>query len=369
MVFPNPFSQYIRHKAAPLGITVWVVVMSELTGGAIASEGSLASRSTQNISTAMSSQRSSQLLGSGGSSQSVDLTFTTDRYWVTVFRQNGQIYMTVFDQQSQSILLENNPAVLISDSGTFWRTYRSTLGSIEVFARNNPNGNTELEIFSGGQQAYFGRGTIGAPTQPGGTPTTPINQPGTQQSTLLAFDTAEYRVQVYRQGQTYLDLLDRRTNTFLIQQAPAAIAPPRQVGDTSRTYVTQGAFQAVARLNSNQSTELELWSNGGQVYRANGSNPSGSDTGFAIAPSTGYLGNDFEVPNQARITERAVNLRDRISTDGLIVATLLQCTTVNVLQKTYSATDRYIWYWVDVSGQMSGWVRGDLLSVGQTACS
>ncbi|MEB3213828.1 MAG: SH3 domain-containing protein, partial [Leptolyngbyaceae bacterium] len=227
-------------------------------------------------------------------------------------------------------------------------------------------GNTELEILSGGQQFYFGQGSPGT-----GNPSFPDNGNPSASSTLLSFDTNDYRTRVYQlNNQVFMDVVDVRTSTFLMRQAPTAIAPQQQTAVASRTYAaTQGPYQAFATVSSNRATELQLWSNGSQVYRANGFNPSGSDIGFNDSPSTGYMGNDFAVPTQAQITTRSANLRDRPSTtSSAVVATLLQCTEVTVTQKQYNTGDRYVWYFIDIRGQARGWIRGDLINTDVPSC-
>ncbi|MEL6221785.1 MAG: SH3 domain-containing protein [Cyanobacteria bacterium J06627_8] len=370
MVAHSRFSAYVRRKVSLFAIAGSISAGVGFSSGAIAAvndpEHQLSSFT--DVSGAIVTQRIAQRFDEGGSSQASGetLAFSTERYSVRVYRQNNQLFMDLLDRQSQRAILQRSSTALIAPANTFWRTYRSASGSVEVFARNDPNGNTELEIFSGGQPFYFGRGSInggGQPTTPGGGNTAPA-------SALLSFDTNDYRVRVYRpSNQIVMDLIDVRSNAFLINQSPTAIAPQQQTVATSRTYVTtQGAYQVFASVNSNRATELQLWSNGNQVYRGAGFNAAGSDLGFGNAPSTGFFGNDFAVPAQARITARTANLRDRTSTNGTIVATLLQCTLVTATQKQYNTADRHIWYFIDIPGQARGWIRGDLVDVNSTAC-
>jgi hypothetical protein len=366
MVVRSRFEIGFGYKLTLLGATSWVLAGLGGASGAIASaETHHRPLRISDVSELDESHIVAPQMGEGGSSQTSGETvrFSTERYFVRVYRQSGQLLMDVFDRQSQRYLLQGNPTTLDSPPNAFWRTFRSMRGGLDVYARNDPNGNTELEIFSGGQQFYFGQGSTNVVTpQPQPQPQPPTNTP-----VRLSFNTNDYRVQVYQsnQQQLLMDVFDIRANSFLIRQSPAAIVPQQQTTATSRTYTTtQGALQVFASINANRTTGLELWNNGRRIYSAVGSNAAGSDVG---GTGTGYSGNDFNVPAQARVIARTANLRSMASTTGAIVATLLECIAVTAIQKQYNTTDRYVWYLVDVPGQARGWIRGDLLEVEPTA--
>lgn len=362
---------------ATWGVGACGITLLSFGSVAIAHPQPLSSRIQSSETSSISASHLTKQSGSAGTSQTQDnlLNFETTRYWVRVYRQNGQLYMNLFDKQEQALTFNQVPTSISPGSEDNWRTYVSTFEEFQAYARRSPNGSTELELFSNGQQIYFSGGSN--PSDNGGNPpnTDVIAQPppdtGQSLETVLAFETNDYAVRVYRQnGQLYMNLFDKRVAELLLQETPATVVPSSDSGNTGQSYVnTQGEFQAFARIAQNRSTELEIRSNGALTYRAAGYNTSGTMTGLSGTPTNeGYIGNDFSVPAQARITGNIVNLRRQPSTGAAIVTTVPQCIIVNVVQRVRNDSDRYIWYQIEGTGQGEGWIRGDLLSVGQTSC-
>ena len=368
---------------ATWGVGACGITLLSFDSVAIALPQSLSTRRQHSETPSVSMAYLTKQSGSAGTSQTQDnlLNFETTRYWVRVYRQNGQLYMNLFDKQEQALTFNQVPTSIAPGSENNWRTYISTFGEVQAYARRSPNGSTELELFLDGQQTYFSSGLdpsngSNPSDSDDNSPNTGViaqPPPNTDQllETILAFDTDDYAVRVYRQnGQLYMNLFDKRVAELLLQEAPATVVPSSGAGNTGQSYVnTEGEFQAFARIAQNRSTELEIRSNGVLTYRADGYNTSGTMTALSVTPANeGYIGNDFSVPAQARITGNIVNLRRQPSTSAAIVTTVPQCIIVNVVQRVRNDSDRYIWYQIEGTGQVEGWIRGDLLSVGQTSC-
>ncbi len=380
----NTPSALIKKRFAQLGCVLGSVTVLSMGQGAIALPALIPSLnadepSPSNSPTATDGsapQPSSLIINqgtqSGGTSQTQEtaLEFATDRYRVRVYRQNGQLFMNLFDMQTQVLEFNGVPAEVAPRRSTDdnWRSYVNSLGEFQAYARSNPNGDTELEFLARGQQTYIANGADAAGSDITNPPASPPNQ---AQENILMFDTDDYAVRVYRQnGELYMNLFDKRTTALVFQNTPAEVMLPRSADDNWRSYVnSRGEFQAFARIAPNRATELEIRSNGVQTYRANGHNATGADT-TSLRPisTTGYMGNDFAVPTRVRTIGGSINLREQPSTTSAIATQLPECTLVNAVQKIYSDADQHIWYRIETSDQREGWIRGDLLSMNPSQC-
>ena len=199
------------------------------------------------------------------------LFFDTNTYAVRVFRQNGLLFMRVFNRD-RSVREQDGALTTIAAQGEGQTVYVS---SGDNFIRNNQrqavgyrvsvdtNSNTELRIVSNEGSTLLLESGFNAIVSEPPTQTSPTTVAA--QDTILRFTTNTYGTRVFRQnGQLLMNVNVNQTGANELSANPTTIAPPRNQNDTWTTYASTRRdnngelITYLARVSPSGVAELEI---------------------------------------------------------------------------------------------------------------
>jgi len=152
----------------------------------------------------------------GDTSQNV--LFRTKSYVAQIIWRRGIPYMTV-SNNGWRVLSDVRAQVLPPRGvGDRWTTYTAVSGDYMAYVRVSPDGEGAIEITQSGERVREEYATAFIPKPP--TAKTVIQR----DTTLLAFETLEYRVRVFRQkGDLFMNLYNKKKETTDLQQVPVTM--------------------------------------------------------------------------------------------------------------------------------------------------
>ncbi len=155
----------------------------------------------------------------GTNSQNV--LFRTKRYVAQIIWRAGVPYMTV-SNNGWRVLADVRAEVLPGRGATDeWTTYRAVSGDYLAYVRVSPTGAGAIEITQAGRRVTEEYTAIAPRSQP------PPDSTVQRTTNILAFETVEYAVRVFRQaGNLYMNLHNKQTDRTDLQQVPVTRVQP-----------------------------------------------------------------------------------------------------------------------------------------------